>query len=189
MAMTIPNFLTHYYEAKIGPFVNLSDLPMMEAEYVLAQIRKTKRSFASQRASDYLKVRRELEDRVRDLFIQKGGKPERQRPHYMILGACDWVKTWYDEGAAVKIPLAAFSPEIVSFTYGDTFPAMRYQDSKPYRGQVYTRKELSNLVGTFGLPQVCNGHGAFGPDRYIEAQIWSDSPLKHYLARHQCDDI
>jgi hypothetical protein len=67
------------------------------------------------------------------------------------------------------IPLAVFQPKIVSFTYGDTFPAMRYADAKPYRGQVYTLAELPGLVEQYGLPQDWNAEGKLGPERYIEA--------------------
>lgn len=177
----IPKFLSHYYEFTIGPFVNLSDLPLTLAETQLERIRQTGGTFASQRSADYLAIRRELEDRLRGLFIQKGGQPKRQRPHYMILGACFWGFSWYVDGRELRIPLASFPVESVSFTYGDTFPAMRYQDSKPYRGQVYTLEEIPQLVLQFDLPQNWNPDGDQGPDRYIEAQIWDDEPLKEYL--------
>ena len=176
-----PGFLSHYYERARGPFVNLSDLPPDEADSILESIRRKGVGFASQRASDYLPIRRELETRVRTLFRQKGGDPLRERPHYMILGACSWVKEWYVDGREVRIPLAAFDPTRVSFTYGDTFPAMRFQDGKPYRGQVYTLTELPDLIRLYGLPQEWNPTGEHGPDRYIEAQIWDDDPLRPYL--------
>jgi hypothetical protein len=178
--ITLPDFLSHYYDAACGPFRNLSDLPLVEAERVQAELRERGGTFASQRNADYLSIRRMLEDRVREAFIEKGGKPERVRPHYLIVGSCPWVQTWYANGCELRIPLANFAPTIVSFTYGDTFPAMRYQDGKPYRGQVYTLAELPDLVAEFGLPQEWNADGSGGPDRYIEAQVWSDTPLRPY---------
>jgi hypothetical protein len=179
---TVPDFLSHYYEASDGPFQNLSDLPLTEAEEILERIRQGgERRFASQRAADYLSMRRELEERVRELFIAKGGRPQRARPHYLILGACPWVLSWYPQGCELRIPLAAFRPDFVSFTYGDTFPAMRYQDGKPYRGEVYTLAELPALIETYGLPQEWNADGKHGPDRYIEVQVWADEPLAPYL--------
>ena len=177
----LPPFLSHYYEAQIGPFVNLSDLPLEEAEAELQRIRQVGKTFASQRSSDYLSIRRGLETRVRDLFIQKGGKPERERPHYMILGACPWGFSWYQNGCELRISLDQFQPEIVSFTYGDTFPAMRFGDGKPYRRQVYCLEELPELVREYGLPQEWNPDGKLCPDRYIEAQIWADAPLQIYI--------
>ena len=179
--MNIPDFLSHYYEASDGPFRNLSDLPEQEAEAVLQRIRKSGDRFASQRQADYLPIRRELEERVRRLFIGKGGKPQRERPHYFVVGECPWLKSWYVDGCELRIPLVKFNPEFVSFTYGDTFPAMRFMDGRPYRGQVYTLDELPRLIEQHGLPQSWNAEGKLGPERYIEAQVWDDEPLRDYL--------
>ena len=62
-----PLYLYHYYERRHGPFRNLSDLPPLEAETVLAAIRQAGQTFAAQRTADYLTIRRDLEDRVRAL--------------------------------------------------------------------------------------------------------------------------
>ncbi len=179
---SIPTVLSHYYEAANGPFRSLSDLPRDEAEHVLAAIRQSGKGFASQRKDGYLTVRDAVETRVRQLFIAKGGAPKRQHPHSMVLGESAWIKQWYADGRELQIPLAHFSPQIVSFTYGDIFPAMRYQDGKAYRGQVYTLHELEALIGQYGLPQEWNADGHFGPERYIEAQVWDDLPLLKYLS-------
>jgi hypothetical protein len=177
-ASLIPDFLSHYYEAAQGPFRSLSIHGPEEAERILDEIRRAGKTFASQRQEDYLAIRRELEQTIRDRFMAKGGQPRRATPHYMIVGACPWVKTWYVEGREVRVPLAAFDPEAISLTYGDSFPAMRFKDGKPYRGQVYTMDELPELIRLYGLPQAWNPDGARGPDRYIEAQVWDDEPLK-----------
>jgi len=179
----VPDFLSHYYEAATDPFINLSDLPVQAAEEHLERIRQLGRAFASQRSADYLTIRRELEDRVRENFMEKGGKPIRSRPHYMILGACRWMLSWYIRGCELRIPLELFSPTIVSFTYGDSFPAMHHPDDKPHRGQVYCLEELPDLVLQFGLPQSWNIDGTHGPDRYIEAQVWDDTPLNEFLSK------
>jgi hypothetical protein len=75
---------------------------------------------------------------------------------------------------ACSLPVS--SPETLSFTYGDSFPAMRVQDGRPYRGQVYTLAELPALIAAFGLPQEWKRDGQDGPERYIEAQLWDDTP-------------
>ncbi len=174
----VPDFLAHYYEAARGPFRSLSTLAHDDAERLLDGIRASGATFASRRASDYLAIRRELETRIRMLFVARGGQPQRDTPHYLILGACPWVKTWYADGREVRVPLADCDPAVVSLTYGDSFPAMRFQDGKPTRGQVYTLADLPDLVARYGLPQVWNAEGERGPDRYIEAQLWSDEPLR-----------
>ncbi|MBZ0286813.1 MAG: hypothetical protein K8I30_04305 [Anaerolineae bacterium] len=179
----IADDLYHYYDCSRGPFRNLSDLPQDEAEAILAAIRERGEGFASQRKTDYLTIRRGLEDLVRGLFIEKGGEPLRERPHYMVVGACGWLQSWFKQGCELHIPLANFDPKQVSFTYSDTFPAMHYKDGKPYRRQVYTLSELPELIQLYGLPQEWNADGKYGPDRYIEAQVWDDRPLEKWLPK------
>jgi hypothetical protein len=181
--IVFPDVIVHYYEASKGPLLSLSDLKLEDAEYILQQIRQEGIIFASKRNLDYLSIRKRLEEQIRQLFVEKGGQPKRAHPHYFILGSCDWVKTWYREGRDLRIPLKRIDPKVISFTYGDSFPAMRYQDGKPYRGQVYTLDELSVLIEQYGLPQVWNKEGKMGPERYIEAQLWDDQPVKEYLGK------
>jgi hypothetical protein len=179
--MTMPDFLTHYYENTAGPFSNLSMLQLEHAEQVLEEIRRKGNRFASQRSGDYMNKRRALEDKIRMLFEAKGGEPKLARPHYMILGSCSWLKTWYVDRQELQIKLVSIPERCVSFTYGDSFPAMNYDDGKPYRGQVYTLSELGEIIKQYGLPQVWNPDGRGGPERYLEAQLWDDSPLREYL--------
>ena len=180
--MTImPDFLAHYYENSAGPFSNLSMLSLEHAEQILEEIRRSGNRFASQRAGDYMQKRLALEHKIRRLFEAKGGKPILTRPHYMILGACPWLKEWYVDGQELRINLVSISASCMSFTYGDSFPAMHYKDGKPYRGQVYTLDELREVVRQYGLPQIWNPDGKGGPERYIEAQLWDDTPVKQYL--------
>ena len=70
------------------------------------------------------------------------------------------------------------SPEVISFTYGDLFPTMRYEDSKPYRKKVYTLSEIYDVISEYGFPQKWNEDGSLGPERYIEVQVWDDEVLK-----------
>lgn len=168
--------LYHYYDQSTGPFRNLSDLAPEAAESVLGDIRRQNKGFASRRSADYLEIRRGLEERARALFIAKGGRPVRQQPHYMTFGSCPWLLDWYPQGTAIAIPVTAFSPDRISFTYGDLFPAMRYLDGKPYREQVYTLDEIREVVREYGLPQHWNAEGRSGPERYIEVQVWEEPP-------------
>lgn len=186
MRMIVKNELVlyHYYELAMGPFVNLSDLPLEESERILEMIRAEGITFASRRSRDYLTIRRELESKAREMFIAKGGKPIRRVPHYMTLGECPWLLDWYKQGQVLKIPLENFSRDNSSFTYGDLFPTMRYKDGKPYREQVYTMDEIMGVIQEFGFPQEWNAEGKLGPERYIEAQIWDDAPIRPF----KCQD-
>ncbi|WP_217595538.1 hypothetical protein [Cohnella sp. GbtcB17] len=174
-------YLFHYYESKTGPFKNLSALTVSEAQHIMKDLKKDNAVFASKRAEDYLLIRFDLEQRARAAFIQKGGKATKQYPHYMTLGPCNWLKDWYVEGKELKIPIEAFNPESLSFTYGDLFPTMRYNDGKPYRGNVYTLSEIQEIIQRYGWPQEWNHDGAHGPERYIEVQVWDDDAIQHYL--------
>ena len=181
----MPDLLSHYYENSAGPFSNLSMLPLEQAEQIPEEIRRNGKRFASQHSSDYMRIRLNLEGKIRKLFEEKGGKPKLTKPHYMILGICSWLKGWYVDGQELQIKLALIPKDCVSFTYGDSFPAMNYKDGKPYRGQVYIESELEEIIKRYGLPQEWNPHGKGGPERYIEAQVWDDVPLKEYL-RVEC---
>lgn len=179
--LILPDFLSHYYENADGPFSNLSMLPLEQAEQILENIHRNGNRFASQRANDYLKKRFALEIKIKTLFEEKGGMPKLVHPHYMILGSCPWLKSWYVDGQELQIKLTSIPEDSVSFTYGDSFPAMNYQDGKPYRGQVYMMSELIEIIKRYGLPQDWNPDGRGGPERYIEAQVWDDAPLIAYL--------
>ncbi|OMF32235.1 hypothetical protein BK133_14520 [Paenibacillus sp. FSL H8-0548] len=174
------SFLYHYFDQSTGPFCNLSDLAPVDAERILEQIRLQSKGFASKRSLDYLEIRRSLELQAHELFIHKGGKPVRGLPHYMTLGSCPWLLDWYPNGRELQIALAEFDPNTISFTYGDLFPTMRYNDGKTYRGQIYTAGEIWDVIHKFGWPQEWNSNGDQGPERYIEVQIWDDRPLHKY---------
>jgi hypothetical protein len=124
-----------------------------------------------------------LEVHIRQKFIEKGGRPRLAHPYTMTLGDCPWLLTWYQDGRELRIPLIKFPQDAISFTYGDTFPTMRFQDGKLYRGQVYTLAELPELVRQFGLPQDWNPDGKGGPERYIEAQVWDETPIVQIKAQ------
>jgi hypothetical protein len=40
--------------------------------------------------------------------------------------------------------------------------------------------EILEIINKYGLPQDWNNDGQFGPERYIEVQIWSDNPISNY---------
>lgn len=179
------SYLYHYYEKSRGPFQNLSDLSIAEAQSILNGIKSVNKTFAAHRYDGYLERRQELEQLVRGLFIEKGGRPQRMVPHYMVVGECPWLKTWYQEGAYVKIPLSEFDLRTVSFTYGDMFPTFspRVTDGREYRGRIYTYEEILEVIGRVGLPQDWNADGQHGPERYVEAHVWSDEPIARYVWR------
>ena len=170
--------LYHYYERARGPLKNLSDLEPEAAERVLDGIRTENRVFAAHRYDGYMARRRELEQMARRMFIEKGGNPLRKAPHYFVVERCEWLETWYRDAAWIALPVDALPEGAVSFTYGDMFPTFspRVQDGREYRNKVYTLREIRDVMERYGLPQHWNAAGTFGPERYIEAQVWCDPP-------------
>lgn len=168
--------LYHYYERERGPLLNLSDLPIDQAQAILNGIKAANNTFAAHRYDGYLQRRQELERLVREMFTQKGGRPLRPAPHYFVVEACPWLETWYLEPAFIRLAASSLNKSAVSFTYGDMFPTFspRVQDGREYRNQVYTFQEILSLISKYGLPQQWNPNGEHGPERYIEAQVWCD---------------
>lgn len=176
-------WLYHYYNRDFGPFRNLSDLDDAQAQAVLADIRRTKPdSFCARRSDEYMELRRHFETILREEFCKKGGKPQRTAPHYMTLGHSPWLSTWYENCGVIKIPVAEFDLSTLSFTYGDSHPTFsdRVNDGKEYRKKLYLYDEILNVIDKYGMPQEWNDDGRFGPERYIEAHIWSDEVIDRY---------
>lgn len=178
-------YLYHYYEQETGPFLNLSDLPINEAQKILSNIKQINETYIAQRSDVYMQRRIELETMARELFILKGGKPVRNVPHYMVIEECEWLQSWYRQGTFIKIPVSEFDTNTLSFSYGDMFPtfSLNVKDGKEYRKQIYTYNEIIKVIEKYGLPQTWNKDGKFGPERYIEVQVWSDEPISKYYSR------
>ncbi|MNE03192.1 hypothetical protein D3C80_956870 [compost metagenome] len=53
-------------------------------------------------------------------------------------------------------------------------------DGKEYRHKLYTYDEILIIIEKYGLSQNWNNDGKCGPERYIEAHIWSDKTINKY---------
>ena len=177
-------FLYHYYDKTIGPFRNLSDLSIEEANKVLQKIAISKpKAQCAKRNADYMQARAYYENILRTEFQKKGGFICRQVPHYMVVEYSPWLSTWYENSSYIKIPIEEFDLRTISFTYGDSHPTFsdRVNDGKEYRKKLYTYDEILEVIEKYGLPQDWNDDGKYGPERYIEAHIWSDDVIGKYL--------
>ena len=177
-------YLYHYYDKTIGPFKNVSYLSAEEAKRVLQEIAITKTNVqCAKRHADYMQARLYYENILRNEFQKKGGLIYRQVPHYMVVEHSPWLSTWYENSTFVKIPIEKFDLRTISFTYGDSHPTFsdRVNDGKEYRKKLYTYEEILKIIEKYGLPQKWNNDGKYGPERYIEAHIWSDDIIKEYL--------
>ena len=182
--MNIPKFLYHYYELKKGPFRNITEKGLEKATHIQSQISE---GWNSKRPHNYIELRFALENRIKNQFISKGGKPTRNDPFYFTLGACEWAKSWYVNPNVIKIPLANFKSEHISFTYPDSMVSFQLNDEpkletyrKKCNGQVFLLNEIEDLVSQYGFPMTkrWQSEEAMKYDRYIEAQVWNDSIIK-----------
>ena len=114
--------------------------------------------------------------------MKKGGRIERNVPHYMVIGECDFLSSWYVNSAYIRIDIDDFDKTTLSFTYGDSHPTFSdlINDGKEYRKKLYTYDEILDVIEKYGYPQDWNKSGEFGPERYIEVHVWSDETLKEY---------
>jgi hypothetical protein len=190
-----PLFATHYYLGSRRPFLNLSDLPEAELVRVLSELNEQGAATSSKRifGRRYMALRRLTEAKLRRLFIEAGGQPERHAPHYLILGQSEWFKGLSPDTQELRIPLSQLPTRVTSATYPDSFTAMAYgpqfnlpYEPKPYHERAFRLEELPALIQEYGLPSDEDEHGYEGYsqrpfEKYIEIQVWSDAPLRSFL--------
>jgi hypothetical protein len=187
------DYLTHYYMPGTTPFQSLSALPETEAIRLMENLYDEK-LLAMIRFKDpyqYLQDRKQSERWVHEAFIRKGGKPRDTYPHYMVLGESAWIVRagGIADPPVIRIPLAAFEEEDVSFTYPDSMISFWFGDEKPpeyympeYHGQVFTRAEILSIIAKKGMPED-EWHTNLPEDLapYIEAQVWNHERLRAYI--------
>lgn len=177
-------YLYHYYDKSVEPFRNLSDVSVEEAKAIMQNIKETKPdTVGAKRSPEYIELRRHYEEILRTEFLKKGGNIRRNVPHYMVVEHSPWLSTWFENPAFIKIPIEEFDLTTISFTYGDSHPTFspRVNDGKEYRKKLYTYDEILKIIEKYGLPQNWNDDGRFGPERYVEAHIWSDETISRYI--------
>lgn len=187
----LPHFLTHYYHDE--PFRSLTDLGEQEVDRFLQQLESTRdlpRRLTRDYRELYLRERRRFEHLMHEQFHAKGGRPVRERPHYLILGESDiWAKL---EPQSLRIPLSHVPSEVLSFTATDSWNS--YVDGtltgrpiprKPHYKMVYRLEELSGLIEEFGWPgERWKSEPEWEHDIYIEAQVWDGALLQEFLSNH-----
>ena len=182
----IPEYLYHYFERNNGPFQNITKDGVEKAILIQREITE---GWNSKRPPNYVELRFALEKRLKDQFISKGGKPNRDDPFYFTLGECEWAKSWYVNPGVVKIPLSAFNADHISFTYPDSMVSFQFHDEpklaaykKDENGKVFLLNEIEEVINKHGVP----GEEKWGSDermkydRYIEAQVWDDSVIRSF---------
>ncbi len=187
------DYLTHYYKRGRRPFQSLSVLPEADAVRIMQDLyEETIFGARFKDPAGYLHDRKQTEQWVRQKFIEKGGCPREPHPVYMTLGTSRWISN--DALLAgtiheIRIPLSAFQPGDVSFTYPDSMISLWFGTDKPaeyylpdYHGNVFTLDEILAIVEAYGIPEECwDTHLPADLAPYIEAQVWNLDPLLKYL--------
>ena len=189
MQPVIPDFICHYYELERGPLLSVTNHDRETAREIIRQITERNEGFSNNRPPQYIDWRLDVEEWLLNGFIAKGGKPKRKNPHYFILGECDWLLSWYKNGAVLKKRLQDIDPTQISLTYPDSMvswqlhqyhikgdnPYYKPDDHREYHGQVYRLDELQDVVVKYGMPEgkVQDGKHTSN-EMYIEIQVWED---------------
>jgi hypothetical protein len=189
-----PTQVRHYYRAARSPFLNLSDLNPPALKEVVDVLNTERRSGDHQRVfgRKYLDLRRRTEQKLRAKFVEIGGQPEREAPHYFVLGESRWFEGLALDMESVVLDVADFPDETTSFTYPDSFTSMALApeyglpyEPKPYHDQVFCLTQLRAVIDQFGLPaDPTNDYDGYENrpfEHYVEVQLWSDFPIQHLL--------
>jgi len=185
--------LTHYHHSDDKPFQSLSSLAENEALNVISNL-SDRTGAVYDRFSNpqkYLRRRQETEGWLRQEFIRKGGQPIAAYPQYFVVERAIWIEEGFNgQSSAIQIPLSAFSPEQVSFTYPDSMISywLKNQTDEEfyhpeYHGQVFVLSEICRVIEEFGIPgEEWRTDGTRKYDLFIEAQVWDSLP-RNYMQR------
>jgi hypothetical protein len=193
----LPAYVTHYHPAEDRPFQNLSDLPEQEAQIVIEQLMERRKADPRHKrvfGRKYLAYRQQVENKLRSLYLAKGGQPKRHAPHYFVLGQSNWFQGAYPDARSIRLPLDALPKDQTTFTYPDSGVAMRVGPNfglppdpvRPYHERIFVLDELPKIVAQYGLPhddtmESYDGYHLRTFEKYIEVQLWCDDPIREFL--------
>ena len=119
----IPASLLHFYMNPDGPFRSISELSEPEAIRIMDQMTEANTwhppRFAPGRRERYMKARRRSEQRLHAAFLEKGGRPQRRHPYYLI-PETPGVEAFWPSAGKVRVPVNEISSDAISFTYLDS---------------------------------------------------------------------
>ena len=94
---------------------------------------------------------------------------------------------WYVNTAHIAVEASELDLKMLSFTYGDSHPTCsgKIKDGKEYRNRLYGYEEILKIIDKYGLPQIWNPDFKYGPECYIEVQIWTDRGLEKWLKEEE----
>jgi hypothetical protein len=185
------SFLTHYFEADKGPFLNICDLSDEQIESVIAAEKDAETPFNRfALGPDFFKLRRSADDLLIEKYAAKFDKKPRIRPYFAVLGTFNRTMGMYRHGRSIRISVSLLAPEDLTFMYPDHFHLVwgkgLFLPESPYCYQpflelLFPYAELPEAMRIYSLDAHIDE--AKRRDRwtcsYIEAHIWDpDIKLK-----------
>lgn len=170
MNSKIPNFIVHYNRAI--PFRSITSVAEDQLQAVIKSLDENN-SWGLNRFSDpsYLKQRLEVENIMREKFIEIGGAPILLRPIYFFLGRNARFEE-HPSNIGYAIDLSHLQKKSVSFSYGDTMLSFQKENRKsagekyndPLCDQLFGLDELEKLFENNSFPT----HSSLA----VEAHLW-----------------
>ena len=183
------NYLYHYFEKNNPPFRTLTSLSYDEAKNIICSGLTESTKFD---VDKFLKLRFDRDKKLREKYIEIGGKPIRNVPVYFTLGPNEGMKTWFNEVDYIKIPFVEFNSLTVSFTYGDSFAVLNpsLNTGEDWWGNIYHYDGIKKIIEKYGFPEdpIYDMQKRIFPKdkhindclKYVEAHVWSDEILRNY---------
>lgn len=183
----IPDQVVHYYLPDKKPFLNLSDISEEERKPILEDLEKRRLAGKMKRGFPdwYFPQRQEAEKNLMKAYLEKGGKPERQAPHFFSLGRSKGIEFGYGNNfKTIIIPIELIKHEAY-FSIGDTLwtfsksyaPDIIYENNW-FQGKIYTYDETVEILKELALDVEDNASLGKHKVSCVEALLWSDSILK-----------
>ena len=169
----------------------LTAFPIERAREILT-LQKAAGKFHNPDIDGFLLKRYSRDQKLRDLFIEHSGRPQRENPIYMFLGEHHQWESAYENPAVIRIPMDEFDPMTVSFTYGDSFAVLNPElfTDEEYWNKIYFVDEILEVIERLGIPPYVEydfKHGIYPADKhinkhlkYVEAHVWADDVLSRY---------
>lgn len=178
------DIIGHWYLKDLGgPFHNfLNNSPEQRKEVGGILKEKYGRGYFHEK---YLSGREEVEMRLHQLFLARGGRPEIKHPIYCFLGShpTELIYEHREDYEFKFFKISDIPCELITFTYPGSITSMQIADRKeaaefrsPYHGKLFLKEEINNVIDQYGMPGVDfvpTGRRQY--DVLVEAQIWSTS--------------
>jgi hypothetical protein len=189
----LPGYVTHYYEAERGPFLNICDLPHAELAALIAAERDAPTAFNRFAMGDaFVRWRREADDLLIRAYEEKFGYPPEGRPYFGLLGSFDRTLSMFREGRKVELDVTGFEDHELTFmypdhahllsVYGSEVPPMFYdlppdESFRGFRGRLFTLAELTSDYHESGIEAMIDQHQRRGAwaGCYVEVHFWRRS--------------